>query len=198
MSAAEPPGKLRFFKVILLGETNVGKTTFFHFITHKGDPTTNSVYCDDADCVVLTDQSQEVPIHLWDTAGQEQYHSLINMYATDADGAFIMYDVTSLDSFQKSVDFWLEWIKEEHAHIILFGNKTDLPDHKVNEAAAREMADSHHITYMEGSAKNGEGVQEAIKEMANLLMTRERPDLPRLAQINRSIDQDLQAEGKCC
>ena len=49
---------------------------------------------------VKVDEKTEIKINLWDTAGQEKFHSLTQMYLQDSAGVLIVYDVTSKKSFE--------------------------------------------------------------------------------------------------
>ena len=73
----------------------------------------------------LNDKS--VRLQLWDTAGQERFRSLIPGYLRDSHGIFIVYDVTSEESYN-NLHVWLDYVKEyrgEDVLIFLVGNKID-------------------------------------------------------------------------
>ncbi len=78
---------------------------------------------------------------IWDTAGQERYRSITNAYYRGAVGALLVYDITSLKSFE-SLPEWLRQIKtyaESNIVVLLVGNKSDLKDKrevKTEDAAA--------------------------------------------------------------
>jgi Ras-related protein Rab-5C len=65
---------------------------------------------------------------IWDTAGQERYHSLAPMYYRGANAAVVVYDITSLESFERAKKWTMELQKQAQSDIIiaLVGNKTDL------------------------------------------------------------------------
>ena len=62
------------FKVIIIGDANVGKTSLLlRFIENKFTPTTTSIgYISDRKKLV-TVNGKEVNLHVWDTAGQASY-----------------------------------------------------------------------------------------------------------------------------
>ena len=73
-------------------------------------------------------KDKNVKIQFWDTAGQEKYQSLASGYYRNAHGAFIVYDITRRNSFDKAIS-WLDKVKmngESGIKIMLLGNKTDL------------------------------------------------------------------------
>ena len=65
---------------------------------------------------------------IWDTAGQERYHSLAPMYYRGANAAVVVYDITSVDSFERAKKWTMELQKQAKPDIViaLVGNKTDL------------------------------------------------------------------------
>ena len=72
-------------------------------------------------------------IQIWDTAGQEKYHSLAPMYYRGAAAAVIVYDITQKPSFQ-TLRNWVEELKKNGpANIIMAvaGNKCDLANLRV-------------------------------------------------------------------
>ena len=67
---------------------------------------------------------------MWDTAGEERFRTVANIYLRGAVGALVTYDVTDRASFQ-SIGTWLEKLNEsapEGLIILLLGNKIDLKD----------------------------------------------------------------------
>ena len=85
----------------------------------------------------------------------------------NADGMFVVFDVTSLQSFENISRWW----KATRAHndlvpITVFGTKTDLAaERKVTPEMAVERCQNLGVQYREGSAKTGDGVREAFTEM---------------------------------
>nr|AFJ24874.1 RAB like-1 [Schmidtea mediterranea] len=94
------------FKVVLLGETSVGKSSLsLRFVKD------------------YFNEVQEITI-----GGQERYRSLAPMYYRGAHGALVMYDITNLESFHRA-KLWIQELKERAATvavIALVGNKIDL------------------------------------------------------------------------
>uniref|UniRef100_A0A8D0V5F0 RAB17, member RAS oncogene family n=1 Tax=Sus scrofa TaxID=9823 RepID=A0A8D0V5F0_PIG len=68
-------------------------------------------------------------LEIWDTAGQEKYHSVCHLYFRGANAALVVYDVTRKDSFLKAQQ-WLKDLEEEFrlgdVVVMLVGNKLDL------------------------------------------------------------------------
>ena len=116
-------GRLAQFKLVLLGESAVGKSSLVnrfvqgHFSGFQ-EPTygssykmenTVAEYC--TQTVVLDDTTVEFEI--WDTAVQEHYHSLApisRMYYRGAQAAIVVYDITNANTFTRAKS----WVGELH------------------------------------------------------------------------------------
>jgi small GTP-binding protein len=160
------------FKVVLLGNSGVGKTALVERASEDIFQTSH-VPTVGAQFISLELQIGGKPcvLELWDTAGQEVFRSLVGFYARDARGSFVLFDVTNPKSFE-DLGRWLEFINENapEAKIILFGNKTDLGEERqIRRAQAEEFAQKHRVIYYEGSAKTGECVSEAFDRMTEVL-----------------------------
>lgn len=64
---------------------------------------------------------KEYDVNVWDTAGEEKFHSLTKIYTRGAHCAIVMYDIT-LHSSWKAVNTWLSELDEDCV-IIIAGNK---------------------------------------------------------------------------
>ena len=123
------------FKVVLVGESGVGKTSIItKFIdetfqedqqsTTGGTFSTKSVICDGG---------KILKFEIWDTAGQERYRALTKMFYKDANAAIMVYDITRKDSFDELKNYWSEQIKEsspEGIIKVIAANKSDLFEHE--------------------------------------------------------------------
>jgi Ras-related protein Rab-21 len=90
------------FKIVLLGEGRVGKTSILLRYT-KGefnDRQVSTLQASYLDKKIMIEGSS-VQLSVWDTAGQERFHALGPIYYRDADGALLVYDVTDAESFNK-------------------------------------------------------------------------------------------------
>ena len=124
-------------------------------------------------------EQKKMKLSLWDTAGQETYKSVTRSYFRGASGALLVFDLSRRSTFE-SVTAWLNdlrHIAEEGIVIILVGNKADLAIESTNtegttrRAVQREEAEQWCrqegvMTYVETSAKSGEGVERAFLEVA--------------------------------
>ena len=105
----------RTCKVVLLGESGVGKTCIIsRFINDTFDDgsvtTTGASYV--SKNMLFNDYNQVLNFEIWDTAGQEKYRSLTSIFYKDASIAILVYDITNENSFEEIQKYWYEQIKE--------------------------------------------------------------------------------------
>lgn len=118
-------------KVILVGDSTVGKTSLFNrFISNIFTESTQSTEMPQSFLTTVELPERAIRLSLWDTAGQERYRSTCRMYYREALGALVCFDFTSAKSFV-NVSVWLRDLKE-HASadikVVLVGTKWDLED----------------------------------------------------------------------
>ncbi|CCE86231.1 Piso0_005889 [Millerozyma farinosa CBS 7064] len=207
------------FKLVLLGESAVGKSSIVHrFVKNSFDDmresTIGAAFLTQS--VKLPEKSATVKFEIWDTAGQERYKSLAPMYYRNANAALCVYDITSRSSFNRAQ----EWIKElkkqapENITICLVGNKTDMQEERevnqeeVDEYITQLQNEGTILISGECSAKSGDGVLEIFTHIANALPVEEViNNSPRNRSLGsrRSAGVDLgrapkqnQANTGCC
>ena len=157
----------KIIKYILLGHSEVGKTTFFNKITNKTEKNHSSTIGMEMINISAKVYDEEISIKLADTAGQERYRSIAKNFIKNADGILLMFDVTNVESFN-SVDYWVKSIKENNQNhiIILVGNKIDSTEKRlITKSEAKKKADEYNIKYYELSCLNGLNHYEILNEL---------------------------------
>ena len=157
----------KIIKCILLGHSEVGKTTFFNKIINKIEKNYLSTIGIETINISAKVYNEEISIKLADTAGQERYRSIAKNFIKNADGILLMFDVTNVESFN-SVDYWVKSIKENNqSHIIiLVGNKIDSTENRlITKSEAKKKADKYNIKYYELSCLNGLNHYEILNEL---------------------------------
>jgi len=170
------------FKVVLIGNSGVGKTCLVRRFTQgvfpKGQGATIGV-----DFMIKTleiensaGQRENVKLQIWDTAGQERFRSITQSYYRSAHALILVYDI----SCQPTFDSLTDWIREidEYANPkvlkILVGNKTDRDDREIPLRVGEEFAKQHEMYFLETSSKQGENVERLFYEIAAELIEQAR------------------------
>uniref|UniRef100_A0A1A9WPK1 Ras-related protein Rab-21 n=1 Tax=Glossina brevipalpis TaxID=37001 RepID=A0A1A9WPK1_9MUSC len=163
------------FKVVLLGEGCVGKTSIvLRYVEDKFNPQhISTLQASFLTKKVNLDNGAKVQLNIWDTAGQERFHALGPIYYRGSHGAILVYDITDEDSFQK-VKNWVKELKRMLGSDIVLtiaGNKTDLEEERtVPHDEALNYAESVGAHYFETSAKANENIEELFTELTKLMI----------------------------
>ncbi|XP_077466613.1 RAB33B, member RAS oncogene family a [Stigmatopora argus] len=155
-----PPPRTRIFKIIVIGDSGVGKTCLtYRFCAGKFPEKTEATIGVDFRERLVEIDGEKIKIQLWDTAGQERFRkSMVQHYYRNVHAVVFVYDVTNAASF-RSLPAWIEECKQHalgsEVPRILVGNKCDLQDSiQVGTDVAQQFADSHSLPLFETSAKN--------------------------------------------
>jgi small GTP-binding protein len=159
------------FKIILVGDCNVGKTNLLSRFC-KNDFETNSKPTIGVELGVKTLKinNDNVKAQVWDTAGQERFKALTYSYYRGSSGAIIVYDITNKKSFENCLT-WLKEVKKfDIPYIMLIGNKSDKNDErKVLKSEAYSFCEKNDLYFIETSALTNENVvlcfETLIKEI---------------------------------
>ncbi|KAI8137583.1 ras family-domain-containing protein [Fennellomyces sp. T-0311] len=178
------------FKLLLVGDSGVGKSCLLMRFVDGKYPDVNSgfppstVGADHREKTIII-ADERVKLQIWDTAGQERFRSIVSSYYRGAHGIFIVYDVTSRNSF----DHVKEWIRDvdrfaaQDVCRVLIGNKSDM-DRVISTQEGRELADSLGIPFLETSAKESANVERAFLTLV------EESQLARAKRIKDKLDAD--------
>lgn len=193
--------KICQFKVVLLGESAVGKSSLvLRFVKREfhefQESTIGAAFL--TQTVQIDDTT--VKFEIWDTAGQERYHSLAPMYYRGAQAALIVYDITSKESFLKAQNWVRELQRQANANIViaLVGNKLDLASKRsVENSEAKEYADENNLLFMETSAKTAINVVEVFTAIATRLPKGET-EKTQAIKAGANTENTKEKSGGCC
>ena len=127
--------KIKEIKLLLLGESNVGKTSIFNkYIYNRNATLSASSIGVDFETKIINYKNKKYKISLFDTAGQERFHSITHSYYHLGDGFLIVFDLTNEHSLNKVKD-WIESLndKVKDSKFMIIGNKCDLKDKLIPE-----------------------------------------------------------------
>ena len=141
-------------KIIFVGDSGVGKTTMIKNLNEEPyqDLNESSIGIDFYSKKIKY-KGTEIRLQIWDTAGQEKYRGLIPSYIRNAALIFLIYDISSKESFNNLTQ-WIEFINSyEKTKIVLCGNKIDLEnERKVSKTQGENFAKEKNLVFHEVSA----------------------------------------------
>ena len=159
------------FKILLLGDSSVGKTCFLKRYTDDTfqDAYLSTIGFDFKFKSITLNNGKEVRVQLWDTAGQERFRSITKSYYKGAHGIILMYDVTNRKTYD-NIKKWLNQIRDETGNrisIILVANKIDCEElRQVTKEEGESLAKSCNLPIFEASAKDSINVKESFQFLA--------------------------------
>ena len=179
---------------MLVGDAGVGKTNMLAYFTGTGNGTPDgttvaptfhamrkpTIGVEFGTRIITAPDGTKIKAQIWDTAGQERYRAITSSHYRRAAGALLVYDVSNPKTFTNARDLWLRELSDSADEdsgllqcIMCVGNKTDL----IKEASEGStfVSDAEHEAFASSSepklmaartsAKTGEGVEEAFKEL---------------------------------
>ncbi len=162
------------FRIVLLGEATVGKTSLLRRFTdnvfdEEYKQTIGTTFSTkDVEFVDDDGEVRLVRLVIWDMGGQATYKELRRQYMKGASAAIIVYDVTQPETFM-AMNNWYESLREvsPDALVVICANKIDLEGQRMVPQQPGEMLrDWYQAPYYETSAKTGDRVQEVFLTVA--------------------------------
>ncbi|VVD02803.1 ras-related protein Rab-21-like [Leptidea sinapis] len=193
------------FKVVLLGEGCVGKTSILlRYIEDKFNDkhltTLQATFLNKK----LNINGKRINLSIWDTAGQEKFHALGPIYYRNSNGAILVYDITDEDSFIK-VKNWVKELKKmlgSEIVLVIAGNKCDLEhERSVERIEAERYAGMVGAKHYYTSAKLNQGVEELFLDLTRELVERfeqnAQADVTRTSRV-LVVEDEAPAPSSCC
>ncbi|MCK5309224.1 MAG: GTP-binding protein [Thermoplasmata archaeon] len=206
-------------KVVLLGESAVGKTSLIKRFVHDefADDYISTIGTKVSKKVIdMNVEGQEIQVNLmiWDMLGREGYMSTQARQIVGAQGVIIVGDITRPETMANLEKYWIPLILRTIGTVklpfIFLGNKVDLADDDslmntldiMSELEERynhgmkQYIPEHLNTWFLTSAKTGEKVEESFESMANLLFYFDRAEDPFYTRIQDVIIKGLADIGE--
>ncbi|KAI3406430.2 YPT53 [Candida oxycetoniae] len=171
------------YKVVVLGESSVGKTSLVHrFTLDKYDAHTSNTIGAAYITKIFSSRRQperKIRLEIWDTAGQERYRSLTPMYYRNANAALVCFDLNNFEHSFKTAKYWIEQLELNNAFaasnkidIRFVGTKADLATTQNSPSQEEEI--NQYIKEQKGirsfnktSSKENSGVLELFEEIVD-------------------------------
>jgi len=167
---AAPAGPDVQFKLVLVGDGGVGKTTFVkRHLTGEFEKKYVATIGVSVHPLDFHTNFGPLRFNVWDTAGQEKYGGLRDGYYIQGECAIIMFDVTSRITY-KNVPNWHRDLTRvcENIPIVLCGNKVEVKERKVKTKQIN-FHRKKNIQYYEISAKTNYNFEKPFLYLARKL-----------------------------
>ena len=151
------------YKILLLGDTNVGKTGFLSYYLNGYFPSNflQTIGINSYSKYIQMDDGKKVKLNLYDTAGSRRFLPLTFTHYNNSDAIILIYDITKKTSFDILYDL-IGYIKKNFPKknpLFLVGNKKDDEEHRVlTKEQGEKFAQKYGLMFTECSAKTGENI----------------------------------------
>ena len=185
-------------KALLIGDADTGKSAIS--VRYVEDRFTDA-YISTIGCEFrmkrVTVGDTGVQLQIWETAGQERFHSIAASYYRVSNGIAILYDVCNRDTFDH-VSFWMSQIdKYAEAGVVrmLVGNKCDSSARVVSTEEGKALADQYNIDFIEVSAKDDVNIDVMFDRLAKQMFDAAGSSAPHVPQ---NLFNEDEGKNKCC
>ena len=191
-SNEKPKIKEYSFKIIIVGDISVGKTSIIsRFIENKfTEGIKSTLVNENLKKKIRIDNSTIVTLNIWDTIGDERFRILTHQFYQDSHGALLIFDITNKETFNK-LEIWIKDIIQNtppDCILMLIGNKYDLKDNrKISYDDANILSQRFNISYYEVSAKNGNNIALAFEQLTYRIIDKQREEEN---NVNRYLRKD--------
>jgi len=180
-ATSTPGGKPPLYKIVMLGDSGVGKTSLVARLTNPDRPLNHDISATmgiEFDTQMLDTPQGKVKAQIWDTAGQERFaRVLLPTYFRKAKGVILVYDITNAKSFESLSERWMAQLND-HSNAddlakLLVGNKSDLDgSREVTQEKASAFCQEYGMEFLETSAKSGDNVLQAFEKLIGIVHDR--------------------------
>ena len=171
------------YKIILIGDTGVGKTALLSKYLKGVFPKSplSTVATEFATKIIQIKDGGSIKAQIWDTAGEEKYKSITFHHYRKSVGALIVYDITKRITFLNVMNWYDDLMlkADKDCIIALIGNKLDLIQKNerkrdVTKEEAQEYANENNMLFYETSAYNGDNISDIFEELLQTIYTERR------------------------
>ena len=198
-------------KITLLGNPGVGKTCIISkyvddTFSENNDSTIGANYSEK----IINKNGKDIQLDIWDTAGQEKFHSLGKHFYKDSYIVIMVYDITNQESLDSLKEIWYPNLRkygEKYTVLAVVGNKCDLYESETiaDEEQAKAFAKEINATFMLTSAKTGAGIEKLFDTLTDIYLSPEFSEKAREMKRNKGVSfcvanqpEDRKPKKKSC
>jgi len=210
---SDEPTVEHLFKILVVGDIGTGKTSIIKRYVHGifSQHYKSTIGVEFALKVINWDTKTEIRLQLWDIAGQERFGNMTRVYYKEAVGAFVVFDVTRLGTFDAAAK-WKDdidrkvtvGVEEKPIPVVLLANKIDLAkDGFAKTPQQMEQFCQEHMFqgWFETSAKDNTGIDQAAKFLIQKILENqvtEVPEDPNTIKAGQSSGKKEDEKKGCC
>ncbi|CAG2171025.1 unnamed protein product [Oppiella nova] len=193
------------FKVVIVGTYGVGKTSLMlqHFDRYFTDNPKTTVGVDFRQRKFHLNNTSVI-LEVWDTAGEEKYANIVQIYYRGAHAVVAVYDIKKKSSFVRALEYITEITSQAVPPMViaLIGNKQDLSNEReVDYEMASKYASARNVIFMETSAKSNANVDQLFEMVSERLVEecvkrKTETDLRKKLRLNNT--QSMAHRNRCC
>ena len=196
-------------KLILLGESGVGKTSIIsRYVNDNFDPNVISSSTVSYVGKTIEKKNKKIKLNIWDTIGQEKFRAISKLFFKDTKIVILVYSITSQESFD-NLNYWLNLYKDQLEEGTILGvaaNKSDLfMDQKVSDEMGMEYAEENGAIFGLISAKeNKVGLDKFIEKLVDAYLSKEninfniKENKTIKLNNNKKVGKNNNSGGGCC
>ena len=201
---------MRRIKIILVGESLVGKTSLIKQYIQK-EFIEDNVITTSADKITKTIETKnntKYILEIWDTAGNKEYKATNKIFMRNSQIAILVYDITKKESFDELENSYNQILNSNKNNNIVFavaGNKSDLYEEQIIfPEEGIQFANKINAIFKETSAKDYESVNELFEDVIekyDLMMIENKNKINGDDEENKSVSLSqtkVNEEKKSC
>lgn len=179
------------YKVILLGQCYVGKSSIINRYIYNTFHTNIHATIGAAYYTKMAEKDgKPIKLNIWDCCGNEKFNIVLPTYYKSTNIILIVYDITSVSSYNKC-QFYITDVKKnvDNPIIILVGNKSDLHGREITYEDGLLLANANNVYFYECSAYSGNNIQKLFDFVISKLSI----SLPKAVKL-----EEVKSDEDCC
>ena len=196
--------EIKEIKVILLGDSGVGKTNLINVaVGIKFQEMLESTCSSSFVTKHFIKQNTRYTLNIWDTAGQENFRAMTKLFIKNSKIVIFVYAIDNKNSFN-DLNYWISTTQSllgEEALFAIAGNKSDLyMNEKVKQKEAKDLADKIGAKFKIVSAKiNAKGFIDFLEELLDDYIDNKECDInDESFEIKKENFKKKSLKKKCC